>query len=121
METFVTLVLVFASFGVATYIAWKHPNWKGAVCGAVTLWVYLFMSGTFLIGRYGTGGPPFFYLAVLFDVSGNANSPYTDGYGRTIPIIRGGIQVPLFQGKNNNDYDNGRENERRRPRNYERY
>ena len=57
METFVTLVLVFASFGVATYIAWKHPNWKGAVCGAVTLWVYLFMSGTFLIGRYGTGGP----------------------------------------------------------------
>ena len=57
METFVTLVLVFASFGVATYIACKHPNWKGAVCGAVTLWVYLFMSGTFLIGRYGTGGP----------------------------------------------------------------
>ncbi len=79
------------------------------------------IGGGYSTGRYGTGGPPFFYLAVLFDVSGNANSPYTDGYGRTIPIIRGGIQVPLFQGKNNNDYDNGRENERRRSRNYERY
>lgn len=79
------------------------------------------IGGGYTTGRYGTGGPPFFYLAVLFDVSGNSNSPYTDGYGRTIPIIRGGIQVPLFQGKNNNGYDNGRENERRRPRNYERY
>ena len=49
-------------------------------------------------GRQGKGGQPFYYLAVLFDVSGNDNSPYTDAYGRTIPIIRGGIQVPLFQG-----------------------
>jgi len=61
-------------------------------------------SGSFLIGggyttgRFGRGGNPFFYLAVLFDISNNANSPYTDGYGRTIPIIRGGIQIPLFQG-----------------------
>ena len=79
------------------------------------------VGGGYTTGRYGKGGPPFFYLAVLFDITGNSNSPYTDGYGRAIPIIRGGIQVPLFQGKNNNDYDNGRENERRRPRNYERY
>ena len=61
-------------------------------------------SGSFLVGggyttgRYGAGGQPFFYLAVLFDISNNVNSPYTDGYGRTIPIIRGGIQIPLFQG-----------------------
>ena len=57
------------------------------------------IGGGYTTGRQGKGGPPFYYLAVLFDVSGNANSPYTDGYGRTIPIIRGGIQVPLFQGK----------------------
>ncbi|HET6765905.1 MAG TPA: hypothetical protein VFH08_00855 [Chitinophagaceae bacterium] len=61
-------------------------------------------AGSFLIGggytsgRFGRGGAPFFYLAVLFDISNNLNSPYTDGYGRTIPIIRGGIQIPLFQG-----------------------
>ncbi len=57
------------------------------------------VGGGYTTGRQGRGGSPYYYLAVLFDVSGNANSPYTDGYGRTIPIIRGGIQVPLFQGK----------------------
>ena len=66
-------------------------------------------SGSFLVGggyttgRFGRGGNPFFYLAVLFDISNNANSPYTDGYGRTIPIIRGGIQIPLFQGGGNSE------------------
>ena len=57
------------------------------------------VGGGYTTGRFGRGGNPFFYLAVLFDISNNANSPYTDGYGRTIPIIRGGIQIPLFQGK----------------------
>jgi len=56
------------------------------------------IGGGYTTGRFGRGGAPHFYLAVLFDVSNNLNSPYTDGYGRTIPIIRGGIQVPLFQG-----------------------
>ncbi|MEK7225897.1 MAG: hypothetical protein AAB221_09470 [Bacteroidota bacterium] len=60
------------------------------------------VGGGYTTGRYGRGGGPFYYLAVLFDVSGNKNSPYTDAYGRTIPIIRGGIQIPLFQGGGNN-------------------
>lgn len=61
-------------------------------------------SGSFLIGggyttgRFGRGGTPFYYLSVLFDVSNDLNSPYTDAYGRAIPIIRGGVQIPLFQG-----------------------
>ena len=58
----------------------------------------LLIGGGYTTGRIGRGGGPFYYLAVLFDVSGNQNSPYTDAYGRTIPIIRGGIQLPLFQG-----------------------
>ena len=56
------------------------------------------IGGGYTMGRYGRGGEPFYYLAILFDVSGNKNSPYTDAYGRTIPIIRGGLQIPLFQG-----------------------
>jgi hypothetical protein len=56
------------------------------------------VGGGYTTGRYGRGGDPFFYVAVLFDLSNNINSPYTDGYGRSIPIIRGGIQIPLFQG-----------------------
>ena len=56
------------------------------------------IGGGYTTGRYGRGGAPHFYLAVLFDISNNLYSPYTDGYGRTIPIIRGGVQIPLFQG-----------------------
>ncbi len=59
------------------------------------------IGGGYTTGRWGRGGEPFYYLAVLFDVSGNINSPYTDAYGRTIPIIRGGVQIPLFQGGGN--------------------
>lgn len=61
------------------------------------------VGGGYTSGRQGMGGAPFYYLAVLFDVGGDINSPYTDAYGRTIPIIRAGLQVPLFQGKRNND------------------
>jgi len=75
------------------------------------------IGGGYTTGRFGKGGSTFFYLAVLFDVSGNINSPYTDAYGRTIPIIRGGIQVPLFQGHTDR-YDNERGDGRKRPRNY---
>jgi hypothetical protein len=56
------------------------------------------IGGGYTTGRFGRGGAPHFYLAVLFDISNNLYSPYTDGYGRTIPIIRGGVQIPLFQG-----------------------
>ncbi|MBL7725837.1 MAG: hypothetical protein JNK27_16990 [Chitinophagaceae bacterium] len=59
----------------------------------------MLVGGGYTTGRQGKGGQPFFYLAVLFDVSGNDTSPYTDAYGRTIPIIRGGVQIPLFQGE----------------------
>lgn len=60
------------------------------------------IGGGYTSGREGRGGEPFYYLAILFDVSGNINSPYTDAYGRTIPIIRAGLQVPLFQGGKGN-------------------
>jgi len=61
------------------------------------------VGGGYTTGRYGKGGSPFYYIAVLFDVSGNLNSPYTDAYGRTIPIIRAGLQIPLFQGAGRDD------------------
>ncbi len=75
--------------------------------GGATINYPNFDVGSFLIGggytsgREGRGGGPHYYLAVLFDVSGNQNSPYTDNLGRTIPIVRGGLQIPLFQGKGN--------------------
>jgi hypothetical protein len=51
-------------------------------------------------GRYANSGQPFFYFSLLFDILGNEYSPYTDARGGIIPILRGGVQVPLFQGRN---------------------
>ncbi|UAY52684.1 hypothetical protein [Ferruginibacter albus] len=45
---------------------------------------------------------PFFYLSILFDVLDRDYSPYTEptssGKPAIVPIIRGGVQIPLFQG-----------------------
>jgi len=56
------------------------------------------IGGGYTTGRMGRGGAPHYYLAILFDVLHEPGSPYTDAYGRSIPIIRGGVQIPLFQG-----------------------
>lgn len=57
-------------------------------------------------GGYTTGRDPddksaYGYLAILFDVGNDANSPYKDNNNRAIPIIRAGFNVPLFQGRRN--------------------
>ncbi len=56
----------------------------------------LLVGGGYTQGRE-PGNNGFFYVSVLFDVSGNNNSPYTDNFGRPIPLIRAGINIPLFQ------------------------
>lgn len=58
------------------------------------------IGGGYTSGRY-PGNNNFFFLALLFDVSNNANSPYTDYLGRPIPVIRAGFNVGLFQGNRN--------------------
>ena len=58
----------------------------------------LLVGGGYTTGRQKDDKSAFYYVAILFDVSGNNASPYTDGYGRTIPIIRAGLQIPLGQG-----------------------
>jgi hypothetical protein len=62
------------------------------------------IGGGYTTNRYADSGQPFFYVAVLFDIAKSTYSPYTDAYDRAIPIVRAGVQVPLFQGKNRNDY-----------------
>jgi hypothetical protein len=59
------------------------------------------IGGGYTSGRFGRGGGSFYYLSVLADVSGNALSPYTDAYGRAVPVFRAGLQIPLFQGQGN--------------------
>lgn len=53
------------------------------------------------------GGGAYGYLAVLFDVLKNPNSPYIDNQGRITPQIRAGFNIPLFRGKRNPNFDRG--------------
>ena len=57
------------------------------------------VGGGYCTGREPGSGQPFYYLSIMFDIGNDVYSPYTDAYGRTIPIIRGGLQIPLFQGR----------------------
>lgn len=41
----------------------------------------------------------FSYFTLMIDVLKNINSPYVDGYGNSLPIIRAGFNIGLFNGK----------------------
>lgn len=60
------------------------------------------VGGGYCSGREG-GRNLFYYVSILFDVKKDPNSPYVEetknGNINVLPIIRAGIQVPLFQGK----------------------
>ena len=56
------------------------------------------IGGGYASGRDGVGSP-YYFFSVLFDVANNELSPYRDNFGRKNPIIRTGVNIPLFQGK----------------------
>ena len=43
----------------------------------------------------------FTYLSLLFDVLKNPYSPYVDGYGRIIPVVRAGVNIGLNRKRSN--------------------
>ncbi|HEU4472387.1 MAG TPA: hypothetical protein VFR58_14945 [Flavisolibacter sp.] len=49
-------------------------------------------------GRDPEGRSAWGYLAVMVDVTKNTNSPYVDSRNRSLPIIRAGVNIPLFRG-----------------------
>ena len=62
----------------------------------------LHASSFLLGGGYTTGRSDkntFTYLSVLIDVIKNVNSPYVDGYGNIVPIIRAGVNIGLNRKK----------------------
>lgn len=60
------------------------------------------VGGGYCQGREGSGSP-FYYISLLFDVAKDKNSPYVEqtqsGKINALPIIRAGIQIPLFTGE----------------------
>jgi hypothetical protein len=83
----------------------------------------LLVGGGIAEGRQ-RGSNTFFYISLLFDVLKNPNSPYVNNIYdggvlvRTdaIPILRAGVNIGLFQGKNNHNEERG--DGHRQPRNY---
>ncbi len=73
----------------------------------------LLLGGGVALGRQ-PGSNTFFYISMLFDVIGDINSPYVNveydpnnpGAQRKEirPLIRTGVSIGLFQGRNNRDY-----------------
>ena len=59
------------------------------------------VGGGYSQGRQGSG-QPFYYVSLLFDIAKDRNSPYIEvsqsGKINPLPIIRAGIQIPLFTG-----------------------
>lgn len=60
-------------------------------------------ASSFLVGGGYAGGRnsdsrSFYYISVYWDIAKNENSPYLDYQRRTIPIIRAGYNIALFQG-----------------------
>ena len=56
------------------------------------------IGGGYTSGRRD-GNNTFYYFSVMWDVSRLPESPYVDGQGRSIPIIKAGINFALFQEK----------------------
>jgi hypothetical protein len=57
------------------------------------------VGGGYTMGRRD-GSNTFYYFSVLWDITRVAESPYVDGQGRSVPIIKAGMNFALFQGNN---------------------
>ncbi|MEO7306157.1 MAG: hypothetical protein ABIR78_02890 [Ferruginibacter sp.] len=60
-------------------------------------------ANSLLVGAGYAGGrdeenKSFYYFSISWDLLRNKNSPYVDGLGRAVPIIRAGYNIALFQG-----------------------
>lgn len=55
------------------------------------------LLGAGYAGGRERGGNTYYFLSVSWDVLGEANSPYIDLYHRSIPQIRAGYNIGLFQ------------------------
>ncbi|MGH2564170.1 MAG: hypothetical protein ACRDE5_06640, partial [Ginsengibacter sp.] len=63
----------------------------------------LLVGGGYAGGRE-RGSNTYYFISVMWDILGDNNSPYIDGLGRSIPVIRAGYNIGLFQGRYNSHY-----------------
>lgn len=89
-------VLPFLFLTAQPEFNWVSANLKQMDYGDT--YHYSANAGSLLLGAgYGQRvvGQSSFYIALMFDVLGNVNSPYNDQYGHPLPVIRGGFNFYL--------------------------
>jgi len=59
----------------------------------------LLVGGGYAGGRE-RGNNTYYFISVMWDILGDKNSPYIDALNRSIPVIRAGYNIGLFQGRN---------------------
>lgn len=90
--------LPFLFFTLQPEYNWISQNQKDMYSGATYTGNYSAPSVLVGVG-YGQRvvGQGSFYIALLFDVAGDKNSPYNDIYGHPLPILRAGFDVYLHK------------------------
>lgn len=106
---FVRLFPVHFLFATAQYeynsIHTKYiPNVNGSPVTKSFLNANSFLVGAGYAGGRERGGNSYYYLSIMWDVSGDPNSPYLDQYGRISPVIRAGYNIGLFQNRQRRQY-----------------
>lgn len=75
------------------------PSTDGALSTIRTVSAPSFLvGGGYAAGRQ-KGSNSYYYISVMWDIAGDVNSPYVDGFGRSNPVIRAGYNIGLFQGR----------------------
>ncbi len=75
------------------------PNQVGAPSQNSNQNANSFLIGAGYAGGRERGGNSYYYLSIMWDVSGDPNSPYRDQYGNASPVIRAGYNIGLFQNR----------------------
>ncbi|MBU3713764.1 MAG: hypothetical protein FGM46_02310 [Ferruginibacter sp.] len=58
----------------------------------------LLVGGGYTNGKFYPTQKSYYYFSVLWDVGNAIYSPYKDNFRRSVPIIRAGFNIALFQG-----------------------
>lgn len=77
---------------------------SGYVPDKINLSANSLLLGAGYAGGRERGNNTYYFISVSWDVLGDKNSPYIDGYGRSNPVIRAGYNIGLFQGNSRRRY-----------------
>jgi hypothetical protein len=76
-------------------VNWTHDTQKYYSSGGATYTASVNAPSLLVGAGYGRRliGENTFYIALMFDVLGNTNSPYNDYYGHPLPVLRAGFDI----------------------------